>query len=285
MERIFLHKYEHCFTVAVFLQKLGFSLTQRRKLKKQADFYIDGKIATANSIIKSGQYLKIITLDTINVIAQQKNLQIVFEDEYILVINKPHDLMVHPTVKQQTDTLANYLCAFMQNRTDFDGIHFVSRLDKDTSGLILIAKTSHIKHLLSKNKIHKSYLALLSRQVPAEQGMVDLPIARKCNSVIEREISINGKTALTYYKKVSTYKNGVCLVKLQAITGRTHQLRVHMLALGCPILGDSLYLGSKEKTRHFLHASKLVFKHPITEKILCLKCKLPEDMLKIILTN
>lgn len=269
-------------TIAQFLKKASFSLTARRKIKRQASLYIDGKQVSFKDIIGPEQKLDIIFPVISNVIPQQGALKILFEDEYVLAIDKPASMLVHPVGKEITETLANYLYGYMQKKADFDGLHFISRLDRDTSGLILVAKTAYVKHLFSKCNIKKYYLACLCSIPPAQRGIICLPIQRKTDSIIEREIGIYGKTSLTAYKLITKYQDGSCLVQFEAITGRTHQLRVHAAALNCPIVGDSLYGEKGVKTRHLLHACELSFLHPLTHKKITIKSGLPEDMVKII---
>ena len=266
-------------TVAKFLKDLDFSLTHRRKIKRQAELYVNGSKVLSNDIINPGQTLSIVFPVSCSVLPQKGHLNIIFQDDYILVVDKPANMLVHPVGMELEGTLANYLCDYLQGN-DFEGIHFVSRLDRDTSGLILVAKTAHVKYLFSKCKIRKFYLARLQGFPPAKLGIINLPIAKKNNSIIEHETSIHGKTAFTFYKNLSKSPDGSCLVQLEAITGRTHQLRVHMAALGCPITGDSLYGNKGSKTRHLLHACALSFCHPITNEMLLIKNKLPMDMQK-----
>lgn len=206
---------------------------------------------------------------------------IFYEDEYLLIINKPPGILVHPTVKEANNTLYNYVSDYYKSTGSNNNIHPVSRLDRNTSGLVIFAKQPQIQFLLSKQAIKKKYLALITGKLPNMSGTIDAPIARKEGSIIERCVSVTGKDARTDYRLLETH-DAISLVELKLHTGRTHQIRVHMAYIGCPLYNDNLYGTPGPQKRHALHAYYLGFHHPITKVFIEISSKLPSDLSKII---
>jgi 23S rRNA pseudouridine1911/1915/1917 synthase len=207
---------------------------------------------------------------------------IIYEDEQILVVSKPAGMLVHPTVKMETDTLYDFVKKYYQDVHLNFGVHPVSRLDRFTSGLVLFTKEPHLQGILSKpGNLQKEYLAIVTGTLPAAHGLIDAPIARKEGSIIERCLSDSGQPAQTEYWQVAK-NEGLTLVRVKLYTGRTHQIRVHFASLGCPLQGDNLYGTPGPQGRHALHAFKLAFKNPVTEKELVLTADLPADLQKVI---
>lgn len=209
------------------------------------------------------------------------NNAIFYEDDYLLIINKPAGMLVHPTVKEDGSTLYNYVARYYAERQFKNTIHPVSRLDRNTSGLVIFAKEPQVQFLLSKQAVCKKYLAIVTGTLPADCGSIEAPIARKEGSIIERCVDATGKYARTDYKLISRHKAGN-LVKVQLHTGRTHQIRVHMAYIGCPLYNDNLYGTPGPQSRHALHAYYLGFQHPLTGAFLEISCALPNDLLKIL---
>lgn len=206
---------------------------------------------------------------------------IYFEDDFLLIINKPAGMLIHPTVKEDTGTMYNYVKEYYQRNNISADIHPVSRLDRNTSGLVIFAKDPYIQFLLSKQDVKKRYLAI-TENIPSEpQGTIEAPIARKPGSIIERCVSEEGKYARTDYKSVLTKRN-MALLELTLYTGRTHQIRVHLAHIGCPIVNDNLYGAPGPQARHSLHAYYLGFKHPIGDMFIEISCALPKDLRQII---
>ena len=207
---------------------------------------------------------------------------IVFEDDYLLVINKPPGMLVHPTVSESGTTLYDYVKAYyFENNINAD-IHPVSRLDRNTSGLVLFAKEPIIQFWLSQREIAKEYLAIVEGIPPEKDGFIEAPIARKEGSIIERCVDFeHGKTAKTHYQVLQS-DGSRSLVKLRLYTGRTHQIRVHMAYIGCPLVKDNLYGTPGPMDRHSLHAWKLSFIHPVSDEPLEITCELPEDLQKLL---
>ncbi|MFR0367988.1 RluA family pseudouridine synthase [Candidatus Phytoplasma palmae] len=207
-------------------------------------------------------------------------LEIVYEDEYLAIINKPYGLIVHPSPSFSGITLINGLFYQIKSLRKLPGNRpgIVHRLDKDTTGLIIIGKTEEviikIQKLIQKRKIKRIYFALIHGFL-ADTGKIDLPIRRDCHNRLKMSVSSNGKPSITYFKTLKKF-NDFSLLELQLETGRTHQIRVHLSFLKHPILGDILY-GRKDKLkiRQLLHAKKLSFQHPITNEDLQFEIPLP----------
>lgn len=213
-------------------------------------------------------------------------LDIVYEDDSILVINKPPFMPSIPSREHPSKTLANALVAYFEKIELPSTIHIVNRLDRDTSGLMLVAKHSYIHYLFSleqkKATIHRQYEAIVHGVMAEDMGMVSAPIGRKETSIIEREVREDGQHACTHFKVIKRSGDWTwVLLKLE--TGRTHQIRVHMSYLGHPLLGDTLYGGKQTRIgRQALHSKRLRFFHPLLQKELEFKAPLPEDIKRIV---
>lgn len=240
----------------------------------------------------------IVPRDFAEIMNQAYSLPVVYEDEDILVVNKPAGLPIHPSQNHYEDSLANAVMAYYKAQGENFVFRCINRLDRNTSGLTLIAKNMLSSAILSqdvmKRDIHRTYLALVERshQLP-DSGTIEVPIARVEGSTILREVNFEtGDYALTKYWKLADFEDAT-LLKLQLGTGRTHQIRVHMSYIGHPLLGDDLYgngtyhkIDSEGKPiildRHALHSYRLEFTHPITGEAMDLKAELPADMRYIV---
>ncbi|KYC97260.1 RluA family pseudouridine synthase [Heyndrickxia sporothermodurans] len=197
-------------------------------------------------------------------------LHIIFEDKDLLVIDKPAFMNTIPSREHPKGSLANALIGYYQKQSIDATVHIVTRLDRNTSGLVLVAKHRYIHHLLSqmqqKRMIKRTYEALVEGVLSKDDGTIDAPIGRKESSIIEREVRADGKAARTHYH-VLKRRSKFCHIRLSLDTGRTHQIRVHMSYIGHPLLGDDLYGGSTDiYERQALHCSNLTFYHPTLEK-------------------
>lgn len=251
-----------------------------RAKRREGGIRINGDPVFTNVSVKEG--------DTLTIeIAERENaarfspadipLDILFEDEDLLILNKPAGMTVYAGTSGQGGALANAAAGYLGENAV---IHFVSRLDRGTSGIIVIAKNAYIHEALRKQQhtgdFHREYLAIATGVFTEKSGMIDLPIER--GEGIRRIISENGKAALTKYE-VLNERDGISLVRLLPLTGRTHQLRVHLSSVGHPLLGDWLYGEETPKiARPALHSARLTLRHPVTGEQLRIECPLPEDM-------
>ncbi len=206
---------------------------------------------------------------------------IAFEDDFMLIIDKPAGMLVHPTVTQSNGTLYNLVQDYYVSNGIESDIHPVSRLDKNTSGLVIFAKEPIIQFWLSRQDVVKEYLAIAQGRID-EDGFVDAPIARKPGSIIERCVDFeHGKPSKTAYRVLGYYK-GNTLLQLRLFTGRTHQIRVHMAYIGHPLVDDNLYGTPGPQSRHALHAYKLSFVHPVSDEPIEMTRALPDDLRKLL---
>lgn len=209
-------------------------------------------------------------------------LNIVFEDSSIIVIDKPPYMSTIPSREHPYGSLANALMGYYRKQSIESSPHIVTRLDRNTSGLVLIAKHRYIHHLCSllqqKRQIKRTYQALAEGFFTEKTGTIEAPIGRKETSIIEREVRRDGQFARTHFEVLDQYE-GFSHVKVWLDTGRTHQIRVHMSYIGHPLLGDDLYGGSTARfTRQALHCSDLQFIHPITKEEMTLHSEIPADI-------
>lgn len=207
--------------------------------------------------------------------AQQGHLDILYEDEHILLVDKPAGMLIHPSRSQNTGTLANLVAGYYEETSQKCAFHPMTRLDRDTFGVVLLAKHSHAHSLLQSGDLQKTYHALTHGGPEQEAGIIDAPIARRPLPSLLRYVNQDGKPSRTEYR-VLERQNGLCKLELRPITGRTHQLRVHCAHMGFPILGDPQY-GTQESmalsqtlglTGQLLCAHSLEFRHPLTEEVM-----------------
>lgn len=213
-----------------------------------------------------------------NLTPQPIPINIVYEDDFYLVVNKQAGLAVMPSQVHKDQTLANGLIYYYESRGDAYTAHIVTRLDRDTSGLVLVAKTKWAHSALRDEKIERTYLAKVEGYMNETRGEINLPIGRKEGSIIEREVTENGKEAITRYEVISAHEQESFL-KLKLVTGRTHQIRVHFSHIGHPLCGDDLYGGSRKRImRQALHCHQLIFIHPFTKKHLTFESGWPSSL-------
>lgn len=203
--------------------------------------------------------------------AQQGPLDILYEDDHILVVDKPAGMLIHPSRSQFTGTLANFVAGHYEKTRQPSAFHPVTRLDRDTFGIVLLAKNAHIHQLFQKTKLEKTYFALTLGNWEGDSGVIDAPIARKPLPSLLREISPEGKPSVTEYRVLERLE-GMTKLALTPVTGRTHQLRLHCLHMGHPILGDPQYATAESRVvsdrmglgHQLLCAQSLRFTHPVT---------------------
>ena len=270
-----------CMALREFLQKeCGFSTTLWKKLRRSGTFSLNGLPANAaRTRIKSGDELCWHLAEESRIAPENIPLDILYEDAALLIVNKPAGMLVHPTGGEYSHTLANAVLFHYEAHGEKHAFHPVHRLDRQTSGLVLIAKESHVQHLLSAhNAIERIYLAVIEGKLPEPCGTIAAPIARRPGSIIERMVSPAGKCAVTHYATLAE-RGGLSLLALRLATGRTHQIRVHLAHLAHPLLGDDLYGGRTDRiARQALHAHRLRLRHPSSSEEITVQAPLPADM-------
>lgn len=279
----------HRISVSQMLHANGLSQALRRRLKREGLIYKNEEPVEWGTPLASGDHL-VIALER----KQQETsevfhypLDILFEDDYFLVVNKPSGLLMHATSQERKATLANAVLTYYQQKEEKAGFHPLHRLDKNTSGIVVIAKTPHVQHLCTKTKAlsHKVYLGFCGPHFPKTKLSVHWPITRAENSIIERTCSLCGQKAHTDVECLESNER-YSLLRFCLFTGRTHQIRVHCAQLGFPLLGDELYGGSTELLKHHaLHAAQLTLIHPLTKEVLHLNAPLPKELINGIITS
>ena len=296
----FITKADTPLTVKGFLKRQGFSSRNLIDLKKLPDsIRLNGQNAYMNAKISPGDELTVSICEeesSEKIVPVELPLDIIYEDEDLMVINKPAGMPIHPSMNHYDNSLANALAWYFAKQNKPFIFRCVNRLDKDTSGLTIIAKHMVSAGILSTMvaakgtdtppsgtqcppPILREYLAIVRGKVNPEAGTINAPIARKEGSVLERTVDfVQGENAITHYRTVSN-KNGYSLLSITLETGRTHQIRVHMKYLGYPLIGDYLYNPDTELiSRQALHSHRLSFVHPITHKPMDFTAPLPPDM-------
>lgn len=252
-----------------YLLEIGLSRKFCRKVKLYGKMFINNDLAKNFFEVKTGDKITIEYEESTNneIVDTENELNIVYEDEHILVINKKEGLSSQPSKKHYEDNVVSYVKNYFIKQNINTNVHIVNRLDFQTSGLMTIAKDGYTHYLLTKEKIiTRKYLALVEGTFNEKSGKIDLPIARIEEGNILREVSDNGKQAITLYKVIRESQSQ-SLLDIELLTGRTHQIRVHFSYLGHPLIGDKLYGGKNEK-RLYLHSYYLSFINPYTnEKI------------------
>lgn len=279
-----------CVLRDVLRRELGFSAKQLTRMKQH-----EGAIC-CNSVpvyvihrVHTGDRLHLILEEDMaseTIVPKQGKLDIRFENQDVLILEKPAGLAVHPAPGDRENTLGNFVVWHYQSQGESIVYRPVNRLDRGTSGLMVIAKNAH-SHAALAQQLHsetfvREYLAVVEGSLTDAEGIVSAPIARVEGSVLRREVSSHGAKAVTHYHVEKTV-NGRSLVRLRLETGRTHQIRVHMSYLGCPLVGDFLYgKESNEISRCALHSARLILQLPFSNECVELESPLPSDMRKLL---
>ncbi len=290
--------------VDVLVRHTGMSHYLGKKIRLYGNLEVNGRFQRMIDPVRTGDQIRATYVADGELpegirLRDTAGIQICFQDDWLLVVDKPPHMLTHPAFNGQHDSLTTLLSNH--------NLHPVNRLDRGTSGLIVLARNGHAHHILGKEKMSKEYLGLVHGRPKTEAGSVDLPIARVKDSIILREINTDGKPSLTHYAterffslSSRTVNTPVCsLLRFSLATGRTHQIRVHCAALGTPLIGDGLYghaerIESAENSqmvrfleekidRQALHACRLVFNHPITKEPIEVRSMMPPDMAALIL--
>ena len=268
---------------------LNISRSKIQKLIDSNNIKVNGKDIKNNYIVRVDD--EIIVNDIIEnneILPEKMDLDIIYEDEYLLVVNKPSGMVVHPSLGHYTNTLVNGLMYYTSLSNDKIRPGIVHRIDKDTSGLLLVAKNDDVHLYLSeeikKRKVNRKYIALVHGVIKNDSGTIDAPIGRDLFDRKKMAVTdINSKDAITHFKVLDRYKDST-LIECVLETGRTHQIRVHMNYIGYPIVNDPLY-GRKKIINDFgqmLHAKSIGFVHPIKEKYMEFECDCPKEFYDIL---
>ena len=273
-------------TVLDFLKQEGFSRHILSSMKNSSGncIVLNGERGFGRSVLKEGDRL-VVTVPEVesgeNIIRTEMDLDILYEDEDILVINKPAGMPVHPSMGNYENTLANGIAWYFSRKGEDFVYRCINRLDRDTTGALILAKNPLSAAVLSvqmkRRQIRRTYLALVDGVLP-ESGVVDAPIARMEGSVITREVNFEtGESAVTHYERLAVGRY-YSLAELHLETGRSHQIRVHMKYIGHPLPGDYLYHPDYRRIqRQPLHSFQLEFTHPITKEPMLFTAPVPED--------
>lgn len=254
-----------------------------RRLYKSKQIYINGTFVRKGLKLKIGDVVSLYMEDEIESINPEPiDLDILFEDNDLLILNKPPNIVVHPTKSHQSNTLSNGIANYFLQNNIKKKIRFVNRLDMDTTGILIVAKNPFAHQQMAiqfeDNTVIKRYLAVVSGDVKLDEEIIDKPIGREEDKSIKKVVSSNGQQALTKYKVRERYKNAT-LLEVQIFTGRSHQIRVHLEYIGNPIIGDTLY--NKESPyikRQALHSNYLRALHPRTKEKIEFYAPLPNDI-------
>lgn len=274
-------------SVRAFLrQKCGFSHGLWRRLKWNGTLLVNGvEVRATTAVVRNGDVVTCRMEEQSSLVATPMPLDIRYEDEYMIILNKPAGILVHPTGGDYANTLGNGLLHYYRQTGQAIDFHPVHRLDRNTTGLVLVAKQPQLQHTLTQGSggkfFHRSYVAVIEGEMPSVEGTIDLPIARHPDSIIQRICSSDGQTAVTHYRTLAR-RGGMSLLWLQLETGRTHQIRVHLAAMGHPLLGDDLYGGDMSLIqRQALHAMHLEVANPLTGEEISLYADVPQDMMAV----
>lgn len=275
---------------AFLMHEQGISSTLWKRIRHSGTLRVNGEEPTFRTLLKTGDKVSYDVERESPIELEALPIEVVYEDDYYLVVNKAARMLVHPTTKEPKGTLAAGVLYYFREKGERHAFHPMHRLDRNTSGLVLIAKVPQAQYLLTQKSgeklFHREYLAVAQGRLTPKSGTIDLPIARALPSIILRKISPEGKRAVTHYETLGTWDEegrAFSLLNLRLETGRTHQIRVHLAALSAPLLGDDLYGGQMDKIkRQALHACRLKFIHPFTKEEINLFAPPPEDFLSLL---
>ena len=278
------------YTIEKYLKQKKYSHGCLVFLKKTEEgIKRNGAWAYTRDKLDAGDVLEILFAEedsSENIVPVEMKLDIVYEDEDILVINKPADTPIHPSQGNYDNSLANGVKHYYESQGESFVFRCINRLDRDTTGLVVIAKnmlsSAALNAAMVNREIHRTYLAVVKGELP-EKGTIDFPTARKDGSTVERCVDMSGgEYAVTHFECVEKNEK-YSLAKIWLETGRTHQIRVHMNAIGHPLPGDFLYHNDRSEIgRQALHSWRLEFRHPVTGETMRFEQPLPEDMRKLL---
>ncbi len=272
----------------ILLDKLNFSVRSLSKMKREETVLVNNEFKKPSTKIKMGDLIEVkIEEDMANFEPQDLNLEVLYDDFDIIMVNKPPFMVVHPTKSHSNNTIANGITDYIIKKDEKVKVRFVNRLDMNTSGLVIIAKNAYAHHILSKDmsddKVQKKYITVVKGIVKDDNGTINQPIYRQTEDSIKRVVDERGQASVTHYKVLERL-NDATVLEIKLETGRTHQIRVHMEYMGHGIIGDELYGYVDESliNRQALHAYSLDFDQPRTKENLEFIAKLPMDIEELI---
>lgn len=268
------------------LDKMNISVRMLCSIKKEKSVTVNGKYVPMHTMVYGGDIIKIeLPHESNEYEAQQMGIEVLYEDFDLLVVEKPFGMVVHPTRNHLENTMLNALKYYFDENGIKSKVRFVNRLDRDTSGILIVAKNAYAHSVLTKDtsmwEMHKKYIAVVEGKLD-ESGTIRLPII-KSEDGIRRTVDENGQECVTHYRTIKSNERA-SFVELELETGRTHQIRVHMSAIGHPIFGDELYGGNLDLIeRQALHCIELGFYSPRLEKEIRVKTKLHDDITELLM--
>ena len=268
------------------LDKMNISVRMLCSIKKEKSVTVNGKYVPMHTMVCGTDIIKIeLPHESNEYEAQQMGIEVLYEDFDLLVVEKPFGMVVHPTRNHLENTMLNALKYYFDENGIKSKVRFVNRLDRDTSGILIVAKNAYAHSVLTKDtsmwEMHKKYIAVVEGQLD-ESGTIRLPII-KSEDGIRRTVDENGQECVTHYRTIKSNERA-SFVELELETGRTHQIRVHMSAMGHPIFGDELYGGNLDLIeRQALHCIELGFYSPRLEKEIRVKTKLHDDITELLM--
>ncbi|HAL74699.1 MAG TPA: hypothetical protein DCM45_06385 [Clostridiales bacterium] len=278
--------------VDVLIRQTGMSRLMSKKVRLYGHLTCNGMAHRMIDPVRAGDILVAIYQPHVEqggVLNEVPGVSVRYLDDWLLVVSKPAGMVTHPTYLHETGSLTSSLADYP--------LHPVSRLDRDTSGLVLIARNGHAHHVISQNPMHKIYLGLIHGRLPEKIGLIDAPIQRSTGSIMLREVHADGAEAKTRWRELHYFAgSNVSMVSFELLTGRTHQIRVHCRHMNCPLIGDGLYGWTADPNladqagsyldrfigRQALHAASLDFYHPISGLTIHLTAPLPDDFRQLL---
>ena len=279
-------KIDSIFSGKTILDVFNYYYLGKEKQKK-IKLFLNGNLVDKNIKLNDGDELILEYYEEIDFLPDNKKLDILFEDENLLIVNKPIGMLVHPDSKDKRDTLVNIVSNYYHMTNQNIGIKYLHRIDMDTSGIVVFAKdiltASYLGEMIKNHTFTRRYLCIASGNFLEDSGIYDYPIAENRYIANKKRVSPTGKEAITHYKVIERLKKNLNVCSVLLKTGRTHQIRVHFSYKGHPLVGDALYNGNTNlMKRQALHSYEVDFIHPIKNERVYIKCPIPFDMQQII---
>ncbi len=285
---IVINKKANGLTIKEYLKSMHVGRGKIEELRVKNSAYLNNECVSLETVMNTGDMLSFVFQEKIDVQASsERPLEVLYEDDYILIVNKPAGYLIHSDGVGDTPTLCSLVAKYYYDHKIFRPVRYIHRLDVDTTGIVLFAKD-----FLSEARLHadmenrlivREYQGLAINKFKFLEGTIDSAIGKDRHNSKKMRISKTGQKAITHYKVLKEISRGLALVNFTLETGRTHQIRVHMSSINHPLLGDELY-GSASSliARVALHSSKITFFHPITGELLSISCVLPDEICDII---